>query len=346
MLRISFINVGYGDAILIEELRGERRVFSMLVDGGVPYSGNYRASYDRWPSRTPAFRYLDTRGISALDAIFLTHVHIDHVGGLSVVMDKCDFGQIWSNFCLSEPKRLSALNSLSFENYKISERATALEMRLSLNLLAEMQNIARGRGKSIEQMGMERRVVTLSDMLTAEFYKADASLATRTENLMAEILSPDAELAQTQNSLVQLDSIQNAAGVALRLKYAGRKILLPADVPAIHWKNEDGRVEELCADIVKLAHHGQADSMTRELAAKITPKHAVISVSVDNPFGAPSPTVFDMFDHDVAFWITENIKVPPREPGLPPRMAPGLSRRAVTFEIQTDGEIGVSLDCN
>jgi len=44
MLRISFINVGYGDSILVEELHGSRRTFSMLVDGGPPYAGTDWAS--------------------------------------------------------------------------------------------------------------------------------------------------------------------------------------------------------------------------------------------------------------------------------------------------------------
>ncbi len=359
MLRISFINVGYGDAILIEELRDERRVFSMLVDGGVPYAGDYRVSYDRWPSRVPAFRYLASRGIDALDAVFLTHLHIDHIGGLPEVLEQCSVGDVWSSLDLADPERFSSLNALALEDGSAPERATAREMRLSLNLLAELHGLAGERGIPMERLGGEHRIIALSDGLTAEFFEADRALSARTEAFIAEILSPDTEAARAQRALVHLDSIQNAAGVALRLTYGGRKILLPADLPAVHWKGDAWGAERLRADIVKLAHHGQADSMTRELAVKISPRHAVISVSADNPFGAPSPNVFDLFDAGLEFWTTENIEMPPRNPSTsgpspsspsprapeqPPKLARGPSRRAVIFEIQSDGEINVSLD--
>ena len=329
MLRISFINVGYGDAILIEELRAKSRVFAMLIDGGAPYTGGYRASYDLWPSRIPTSRYLSSHGIEVLDAMFLTHFHIDHVGGMPAVMESCTFGQLWSNFSLPEPERLSVLNGRTIEN------GTAVEMRLSLNMLAEMQNIAGTRGKSIERIGMERRAIALTDTLIGEFFEADRTLAARTEALMATVLASDS--TETQRALVQLDAIQNAAGVALRLSYAGRRILLPADLPHAYFRVFERSSELIRADILKVAHHGQPDSMTRELAAGIAPKHAVVSVSSDNPFGAPSPKIFDMFDADVDFWTTENIDASARVARRPPH-------RAVVFEIQSDGEISASLD--
>lgn len=336
MLRISFINVGYGDAILVEELRDKSRVFAMLIDGGAPYTGGYRDSYDLWPSRIPAFRYLSSRGIGTLDAIFLTHFHIDHVGGMPAVMQSCAFGQLWSNFSLTEPERLEALNVLAIDN------GTAVEMRLSLNLLAEMQRIAGERGKSVERVGMERRAIALTDKLAAEFFEEDQALSARTGVLMAAAFAGD--FREAQRALIQLDGIQNAAGVALRLSYAGRKIFLPADLPHTHWKSYGWTSGLLSADILKVAHHGQADSMTRELAAKIAPRHAVVSVSSDNPFGAPSPKIFDMFDADVEFWTTENIEVPPQLPGMPPRVSHTPPHRAVIFDISLDGEISVSLD--
>jgi|GEM_PF-221762 len=344
MLRISFINVGYGDAILIEELMDSRRVFSMLVDGGVPYVDSYRASYDLRPSRIPAFRYLAGKGIDALDAVFLTHFHIDHVGGLPEVAENRAIRQLWLNFSLTEHERLASLNARELSAGSASEQATANEMRLSLNLLAETERIARARGARVERLGGARRVVALSDDLNAEFFEADPALSARTERLVAEILSPDTETVRVQRALAQLDSIQNAAGVALRLSYRGRRVLLPADVPAIRWSSGAWGTEELRADVVKLAHHGQADSMTKELVAKIQPRHAVISVSEDNPFGAPSPAVFDMFDPGVEFWTTESIEVPPRAPGLTPRLARGPARQALIFEIHSDGDIRASLD--
>jgi len=78
MLRIRFWNVGDGDAILIEELSGGR-VFRMLVDTGV---GPLCAEH------------LRRSGIDRLDRIVITHLHADHIGGLSAVNECCAAGEL------------------------------------------------------------------------------------------------------------------------------------------------------------------------------------------------------------------------------------------------------------
>jgi hypothetical protein len=56
------------------------------------------------------------------------------------------------------------------------------------------------------------------------------------------------------------------------------------------------------------------------------PRQAIVSVSSDNPLGAPAPEVFAMFDPEVQLWATENIEVQPYFPRAEPH-------RAVSFEI-------------
>ncbi len=328
MLKITFINVGYGDSILVEELRDSRRIFSMLIDGGAPYAGKYRASYDLWPARVPPFRYLQSHGIQSLDALFLTHFHIDHVGGMPSVMESCKFGQVWSNYVLADPGCLEGLNRMPVEN------PTAAEMRLSLGLLAQMQGIAKDAGKEIEVMGGRPRTIALTDQLRADFFAADPFLAART-GILAEAVLTAADSEKTRQALLQLDAIQNAAGVAIRLSYGGVRILLPADLPHSYWKSYLKEPELLRADLLKIAHHGQADSMTRELVAAIKPRHAIVSVSSDNPLGAPAPEVFAMFGPEVHLWATENIELHPYFPQTEPH-------GAVSFEISPDGDIAVA----
>lgn len=325
MLRISFINVGYGDSILVEELHGSRRTFSMLVDGGPPYAGTYCASYDLRPARMPAFRYLQFHGIQSLDVLFLSHFHIDHVGGMPAVMKACACGQVWSNYRLPDPACLEDLNRVRIES------RTAAEMRLSLNLLAEMQRMAEADGKEIEVLGEQQKTIALTGQLQADFFAIDPALAGRTE-ILAQAALNTADTAKAQRALVRLDGIQNAAGVALRLRYEGVRILLPADLPHSYWRSYLKEPDSLRADLLKIAHHGQADSMTEELAAAIRPRHAIVSVSSDNPLGAPAPEVFAMFDPEVQLWATENIEVQPYFPRAEPH-------RAVSFGIFPDGTI-------
>jgi beta-lactamase superfamily II metal-dependent hydrolase len=72
-LRVDFIDVGQGDATLITSPTGK----TVLIDGGPP---------DR-KSREALLSFLEPRVRGPLDLIILTHRHVDHHGGLRVVIE-------------------------------------------------------------------------------------------------------------------------------------------------------------------------------------------------------------------------------------------------------------------
>lgn len=74
-LRITVLDVGQGDAILIEASSGE----SVLVDAGPPGAG-----------AAVILPYLEEREIDALTHVIVTHDHIDHTGGLSEILSGPD----------------------------------------------------------------------------------------------------------------------------------------------------------------------------------------------------------------------------------------------------------------
>jgi competence protein ComEC len=74
---INFIDVGIGDAILVEAPRGVR----MLIDGG----GDFRGNFDT--GRTIVTPILLSKKILTLDYIINTHPHSDHAGGLPYILN-------------------------------------------------------------------------------------------------------------------------------------------------------------------------------------------------------------------------------------------------------------------
>jgi competence protein ComEC len=71
-LRVDFVSVGHGDAVLITSPVGK----TVLIDGGLAEAGDTVADYVRSRTHTP------------IDLVLLTHRHADHLGGLAKVITR------------------------------------------------------------------------------------------------------------------------------------------------------------------------------------------------------------------------------------------------------------------
>ena len=91
MLQIDFINVGYGDSILVRDTEAS---FSMLVDCGDVHVGQSRPD----GLRTAAANYLRREGVETLDLLVLTHLHLDHAGGLAQLLPGIRVRELWTNY--------------------------------------------------------------------------------------------------------------------------------------------------------------------------------------------------------------------------------------------------------
>jgi competence protein ComEC len=86
-LRVTFLDVGQGDAILIEGPRG----WTALVDGG----GRYDGSFDTGARIVePVLR---AAGIPRLDLMVLSHPHPDHMNGLLRILERFPVGALWTS---------------------------------------------------------------------------------------------------------------------------------------------------------------------------------------------------------------------------------------------------------
>ena len=86
-LRVTFLDVGQGDAALVEGPHG----FVALVDAG----GRYDNSFDTGARIVePVLR---ARGITKLDLIVLSHPHPDHMNGLLRILKRFPVGALWTS---------------------------------------------------------------------------------------------------------------------------------------------------------------------------------------------------------------------------------------------------------
>jgi competence protein ComEC len=86
-LRVTFLDVGQGDAALVEVPGGGR----LLVDGGPGGGGRFDVG-----ERVVA-PFLWNRGLASLDVVAVTHADADHSGGLEAVLRQFAVGEIWEN---------------------------------------------------------------------------------------------------------------------------------------------------------------------------------------------------------------------------------------------------------
>ena len=109
-LTVTFVNVGYGEAILLECPDPSRPggVFTALIDGGSAEESEFA---DRTSGRLPVEEYLTKRGIRHLDLAVSTHIHEDHLCGLLRAARIAPPDVLWQTLPADFYKSLSPLDS-------------------------------------------------------------------------------------------------------------------------------------------------------------------------------------------------------------------------------------------
>src|SRR5690349_2127021 len=97
------------------------------------------------------------------------------------------------------------------------------------------------------------------------------------------------------SSATPSDAARNDDSLVIRLRYAGRALMLPGDAEkeAEREMLSENSPDELQADVLKIGHHGSRNSTTAEFLAAVRPRLAVISVGEDNPYGHPNAELLD-----------------------------------------------------
>ena len=124
--RVHFIDVGQGDAILIQAPDGEVG----LIDGGVAGSG--------------VVQYLQNSGITHLDLVIATHPHEDHIGGLVEVLNAFPVDRVITNgikhTILTYEHFLDAIISSKAEYVEVKRGDTISLGDLNFSVLSPVDN--------------------------------------------------------------------------------------------------------------------------------------------------------------------------------------------------------------
>ncbi len=89
----------------------------------------------------------------------------------------------------------------------------------------------------------------------------------------------------------------NNTSLAMMISFGSFRLLHMGDVAG---EGERGVLEadrDLSADVIKIAHHGAADSASPELLKRVSPDLALISTATANRIGSPAPEVLARLDN-------------------------------------------------
>ena len=260
MLEVFFCNVGDGDAVLLREHRSGQAPYTVLVDAGRPYLEPQHESL-----RKEAIYYLKDRGVGHLDRMYLSHLHIDHIGGAMRILREIPTDRL--SALLFPPKDAQWI-APSFD----STDKPSNGLKHLLNIYRDLTEEAEARGTVLEPVS--NGTTALTDRLSVSAILPKKTVIERQTRVCGALYRGE---PVNGNELFRASKERNVASVMLRFTYAGRSILLTGDRYAADFED---RETEPC-DVLKLPHHGDPKSMTEPLLKALSPHIAVISCQND-----------------------------------------------------------------
>ena len=311
MLTIDFINVGYGDAILVRDIDTS---FSMLIDCGDVNIGEGGPN----SKRISAADFLMHENIETLDLLVLTHLHLDHSGGLLDMLKSVQVKEFWTNYLPHESMWGKKVECAA----QVSPAADCLLK--SLDIYSSALSMMELSGTTIKQIDYQSKVKLTSNLLADIFIELGAL-----QEKQKKVCDSVFEGIIDERLINNWDCFINDTSIRLRLTYLNKRIELPGDIYAKCWE----RHEIPSCDIVKIPHHGHSDSMTEKLVDMLNPKYAVISVSNTRIDDCPSATVLNLLRKKrTQVFFTDSVQIQDIE---------SINQYSVRFVISKSGQIDI-----
>lgn len=259
-LEIHFLNVGQGDAILIEAPNGN----SMLIDSG-PQNEKVIAEVQKFKN------VFDRR----LDILLATHADADHIGSMKKVIEKFNFQKFAYSGLKSDTKLFQDLMSVIG-----NDDALVLTAGMSI-VLDEKQNI--------------RFDVLFPDFdfQINEYEKCRTSK--RKKSACIKFLSTETNL----NSIVgRLSYGETAFMLTGDAPMEVEKFIISKFTNSVTLSNGLAKnlFSRIQSDVLKLGHHGSKTSTSPEFLTAVSPSYAIVSAGKDNRYGHPHKRVLDAIE--------------------------------------------------
>lgn len=274
-MKATIINVGYGDALLLEAANG----YTALIDGGSLLPGEYEGH----PCRIPAAQYLQKRGITRLDDLFITHIHEDHVGGLAPIVERCVIGRMFIPYP-AQP----FLSGKPLAPDQSAPRSVAL-YTAALNSFVMILLHAAAQGIPVSTLRPGDTVETAGGISISALAPKPDSIAAYMA-LLAQVWASGSPAEQTA-LLTELDRLSNSTSLMLKADGKEMVFLDAADCTPQHWDEIAFSLLQN-VNVLKLPHHGQIDCFDARRMGAMPLQGVVTTASSDRRYNSAHPAVY------------------------------------------------------
>lgn len=316
-MRITFINVGYGDAILFRDSGGS----AVLLDGGSALESEFSGD----PYRVRAADYLRRENVTELDAVLISHIHEDHVCGLEPVFERCSVKRLYVPYPV-EP----FLGGCELHPAPDAFRSVPLYTN-ALNAYRRILLRAREAGTDITVVG-PGDTLRLSPELTAQVLAPKARNIRAYMELVESAYAAAGQEAAVTELLAKLDAMSNQTSTLLRFETEKTVFLSAADSCPREWDEVPSFLLEN-GNVLKLPHHGQKDSISEQFMRDMPLEYVITTASSDRRYNSANPEVYERLTQ----WRAPK---PPKflfsdERSYPPYFSRPEGFQAITLEIDS-----------
>lgn len=308
-MKLTFVNVGYGEAILLEcpDPKSADGTFVMLIDGG---SAEVSEFADRSTGRIPLSSYLEARGLTHIDVMVNTHIHEDHICGLLPAARAFPPAVLWVI-----PTAAAWHGEMKTLDVSLARTPSQRKFIRAINDWQTLCRLVEAHGGRVETPAAG----SSGQLCGPLHYRILAPDTERIEELETGLRQVFAAPEDTfLNVLDSLDCRMNNFSLMMLLDFQGTRILLPGDTNRAGYGGIDPAM--LKADLFKVGHHGQIDGADQPLLDRVRPRAVVCCASSDRRYNSAHPDLLRMMrDSGAELFFSDCPQLP--GPHIPPHQA-------------------------
>lgn len=291
---------GYGDCILLQNENG----YISLIDGGSDLESEF--SGDQY--RIRAIDFLKSQQISHLNAVFISHIHEDHVCGLEKVLKNVSADVIYIPYPLEVFRGARPLTPLPDAARSVPLYTEALNAFIRILHLAEQHGIP---VKTLQAGD----TITLTEQITAQVLAPRKKKLEQYTARLQRIYEENITEQEATRLLTELDATSNQTSMLLKITEGSSVLLDAADSCPNIWSEVPVSALQN-VNVLKLPHHGQRDCVDENMMKQMPLKYVVTTSVSDRRYNSANAEVYDKLtswfpERPIQFLFTDEREYPP-----------------------------------